>query len=195
MLYRAIPFFLGLVLGRLQRHPARSLRALSVCLGRAVVIVLRFAQPLVCLPWRAWLVIDGPTARAFTLVMGLIVLTNLLASSSALAGWATVFIVGASRGLTGARRRQFPSTRRWQSATPAATPVPAPFDAAAYAATLAPFSDPELRRQARDITHALRGGDPSLTEEDRLIRVQQRRVIYETLDARRADQSESSQRP
>ena len=190
MLYRAIPFSLGLVLGRLQRHPARSLRALSVCLGRAVVIVLRFAQPLVCLPWRAGQLVDGPVARALVGVVGLIVLVNLLASSSALAGWATVFIVGASRGLTGARRGHPPSTRR-QSASPA----PAPFDADAYAATLAPLSDLELRRKARDITHALRGDDPSLTAGDRYVRIQQRRVIYETLDARRADQSESSQRP
>ena len=194
MLYRALLLFLGLVLGQVQRHPLRTLGALQVLVVRYSLMMVTALKQLVCLPWRAWLVIDGPTARAFTLVMGLIVLTNLLASSSALAGWATVFIVGASRGLTGARRRQFPSTRRWQSATPAATPVPAPFDAAAHAATLAPFSDPELRRQARDITHALRGGDPSLTEEDRLIRVQQRRVIYETLDARRAAQSGSPHR-
>ncbi|MEZ5602211.1 MAG: hypothetical protein R3F36_15345 [Candidatus Competibacteraceae bacterium] len=133
--------------------------------------------------------------RAFALVMGLIVLVNLLASSSALAGWATLFIVGASRGLTGPLRRGHPTAWRWQSATPAATPAQAPFDAAAYAATLAPFSDLELRRQARDITQALRGGDPSLTEEDRYIRVQRRRVIYETLDARRAAQGGSARRP
>ena len=56
-------------------------------------------------------------------------LVNLLASSSALAGWATVFIVGAFRGLTGLLRRGPPTSRRWQSATPAAIPVPAPFDA------------------------------------------------------------------
>ncbi len=191
MLYRAIPFSLGLVLGRLQRHPARSLRALSVCLGRAVVIVLRFAQPLVCLPWRAGQLVDGPVARALVGVVGLIVLANLLASSSTLAGWATVFIVGASRGLTGARRGHSSSTtRRLQSATAG----PVPFDAVAYAATLAPFSDPELRRKAREIAHALQGGDPTLTEEDRRDRVQQRRVIHETLDARRVARDGSSPR-
>lgn len=119
-------FILGLVLGRIQRHPVRSLRALAVCLGRAVVIALRFSQHLVCLLWRAWRGIDGPVARALALVMGLIVLANLLASSSALAGWATVFIVGAFRGLTGLLRRGHPtSTRRVQSASP----TPAPFDA------------------------------------------------------------------
>lgn len=195
MLYRALLLFLGLVLGQVQRHPLRTLGALQVLVVRYSLMMVTALKPLVCLPWRAWRVIDGPTARAFTLVMGLIVLVNLLASSSALAGWATLFIVGASRGLTGPLRRGHPTAWRWQSATPAATPVPAPFDAAAYAATLAPFSDPELRRQARDITQALRGGDPSLTEEDRYIRVQQRRVIYETLDARRAAQGGSARRP
>ena len=193
---RTLLLILGLVFGQVQRHPARSFRALAVCLGHAVVIVLEFAaQHLVRLPWRAWRVIDGPPARAFALVMGLIVLANLLASSGALAGWATVFIVGASRGLTGPLRRGHPTAWRWQSATPAATPVPVPFDAAAYAATLAPFSDLELRRQARDITQALRGGDPSLTDAERRDRVQQRRVIYETLDARRTAQGGSSRRP
>ncbi len=122
-------FILGLVLGRIQRHPVRSLRALAVCLGRAVVIALRFSQHLVGLLWRVWRGIDGPVARALALVMGLIVLANLLASSSALAGWATVFIVGAFRGLTGLLRRGHPTSRHWQSATPAAIPVPAPFDA------------------------------------------------------------------
>ena len=101
MLYRAILLFLGLVLGRSNGIPCGLSVPIRV-LGFAVVIVLRFAlKPLVCLPWRAWRVIDGPTARAFAVVMGLIVLVNLLASSSALAGWATLFIVGASRGLTG----------------------------------------------------------------------------------------------
>ena len=195
MLYRALLLFLGLVLGQVQRHPMRTLGALQALVVRYSLILATTLKLLVCLPWRVWRVIDGPTARAFALVMGLIVLFNLLASSSALAGWATLFIVGASRGLTGPLRRQLPSTRRWQSTTPAATPVPAPFDAAAYAATLAPFSDLELRRQARDITQALRGGDPSLTEEDRYIRVQRRRVIYETLDARRAAQGGSARRP
>lgn len=195
MLYRALLLFLGLVLGQVQRHPLRTLGALQARVVRYSLILATALKPLACLPWRAWRVIDGPTARAFALVMGLIVLVNLLASSSALAGWATLFIVGASRGLTGPLRRGHPTAWRWQSATPAATPVPAPFDAAAYAATLAPFSDPELRRQARDITQALRGGDPSLTEEDRYIRVQQRRVIYETLDARRAAQGGSARRP
>lgn len=195
MLYRALLLFLGLVLGQVQRHPARSLRALAVCLGHAVVVFFLCIRQLVCILWRAYLEVDGPVTRAFALVMGLIVLVNLLASSSALAGWATLFIVGASRGLTGPLRRGHPTAWRWQSATPAATPVPAPFDAAAYAATLAPFSDLELRRQARDITQALRGGDPSLTEEDRYIRVQRRRVIYETLDARRAAQGGSARRP
>ena len=122
-------FILGLVLGRIQRPPVRSLRALAVCLGHAVVIALRFSQHLVGLLWRVWRGIDGPVARALALVMGLIVLANLLASSSALAGWATVFIVGAFRGLTGLLRRGPPTSRRWQSATPAAIPVPAPFDA------------------------------------------------------------------
>ena len=195
MLYRALLLFLGLVLGQVQRYPLRTLGALQALAVRYSLVLATTLKPLVCLPWRAWRVIDGPTARAFALVMGLIVLVNLLASSSALAGWATLFIVGASRGLTGPLRRGHPTAWRWQSATPAATPVPAPFDAAAYAATLAPFSDPELRRQARDITQALRGGDPSLTEEDRYIRVQQRRVIYETLDARRAAQGGSARRP
>ena len=195
MLYRAFLLFLGLVLGQVQRHPLRTLGALQALVVRYSLILATALKPLACLPWRAWRVIDGPTARAFALVMGLIVLVNLLASSSALAGWATLFIVGASRGLTGPLRRGHPTAWRWQSATPAATPVPAPFDAAAYAVTLAPFSDPELRRQARDITQALRGGDPSLTEEDRYIRVQQRRVIYETLDARRAAQGGSARRP
>ncbi len=125
MLYRALLLFLGLVLGRIQRHPVRSLRALAVCLGRAVVIALRFSQHLVGLLWRVWRGIDGPVARALALVMGLIVLANLLASSSALAGWATVFIVGAFRGLTGLLRRGHPTSRRWQSAMAA----PAPFDA------------------------------------------------------------------
>ncbi len=183
MLYRALLLFLGLVLGQVQRHPARSLRALAVCLGHAVVVFFLCIRQLVCILWRAYLEVDGPVTRAFALVMGLIVLVNLLASSSALAGWATLFIVGASRGLTGPLRRGHPTAWRWQSATPAATPVPAP------------FSDLELRRQARDITQALRGGDPSLTEEDRYIRVQRRRVIYETLDARRAAQGGSARRP
>ena len=195
MLYRALLLFLGLVLGPVQRHPLRTLGALQALVVRYSLILATALKPLACLPWRAWRVIDGPPARAFALVMGLIVLVNLLASSSALAGWATVFIVGASRGLTGPLRRGHPTAWRWQSATPAATPVSAPFDAVAYAATLAPFSDMELRRKARDITQALRGGDPSLTEEDRHIRVQQRRVIYETLDARRAAQGGSSRRP
>jgi hypothetical protein len=160
-----------------------------------VVVFFLCIRQLVCILWRAYLEVDGPVTRAFALVMGLIVLVNLLASSSALAGWATLFIVGASRGLTGPLRRGHPTAWRWQSATPAATPAQAPFDAAAYAATLAPFSDLELRRQARDITQALRGGDPSLTDAERRDRVQQRRVIYETLDARRTAQGGSSRRP
>lgn len=195
MLYRALLLFLGLILGPVQRHPVRTLGALQALVVRYSFMMVTAHKPLVRLPWRAWQVIDGPPARAFALVMGLIVLANLLASSGALAGWATLFIVGASRGLTGPLRRGHPTAWRWQSATPAATPVPAPFDAAAYAATLAPFSDPELRRQARDITQALRGGDPSLTDAERRDRVQQRRVIYETLDARRAAQGGSSRRP
>lgn len=195
MLCRALLLFLGLVLGQVQRHPVRTLGALQARVVRYSFMMVTALKPLVCLPWRAWRVIDGPVTRAFALVMGLIVLVNLLASSSALAGWATLFIVGASRGLTGPLRRGHPTAWRWQSATPAATPAQAPFDAAAYAATLAPFSDSELRRQARDITQALRGGDPSLTEEDRYIRMQRRRVIYETLDARRAAQGGSARRP
>ena len=130
-------FILGLVLGRIQRHPVRSLRALAVCLGHAVVIALRFSQHLVGLLWRVWRGIDGPVARALALVMGLIVLANLLASSSTLASWATVLIVGASRGLTGTRRGPPTSTRRVQSAMAA----PAPFDAGLSQALQLPHID------------------------------------------------------
>jgi len=159
-----------------------------VCLGCAVVIVFRFAPPLVGLLWRAWRVIDGPIARPITWVVGLIVRANLLASSSTMANGLTLFIFGASRSLFANARRSFASRQR-----PAVTADRAPFDVTAYAATLTPFSDPELRRQARDITHALRDGNPSLTDEARQIRIQQRRVIDETLDARRAARDRSDQ--
>ena len=125
---RALLLFLGLVLGQVQRHPVRTLGALQALAVRYSLMIVTALNQFVCLLWRAWLVIDGPPARAFALVMGLIVLVNLLASSSALAGWATVFIVGASRGLTGLLRRGHPTSRRVQSVSPAA-PVPAPFDA------------------------------------------------------------------
>ena len=146
-----------------------------MCLGCAVVIVFRFAQSLVGLLWRAWRVIDGPIARPIAWVLGLIVLANLLASSRTTANGLTLFIFGASRSLFANARRSFTSRQR-----PAVTADRAPFDVTAYAATLTPFSDPELRRQARDITHALHGSDPSLTDAERYVRVQQRCVIYES---------------
>ena len=146
-----VPFCCSLTRPRqVQRHPARSFRALAVCLGTRGGCFFLCIRQLVCILGGPTFEVDGPVTRAFALVMGLIVLVNLLASSSALAGWATLFIVGASRGLTGPLRRGHPTAWRWQSATPAATPAQAPFDAAAYAATLAPFSD--LSCGARRVT-------------------------------------------
>ena len=134
---RALLLFLGLVLGQVQRHPVRTLGALQALAVRYSLMIVTALKQFVCLLWRAWLVIDGPPARAFALVMGLIVLVNLLASSSALAGWATVLIVGASRGLTGTRRGPPTSTRRVQSAMAA----PAPFDAGLSQALQLPHID------------------------------------------------------
>ena len=159
MLYRALLLFLGLVLGQVQRHPARSPRPGRVSRTRGGCFFLCIRQ-LVCILWQAYLEVDGPVTRAFALVMGLIVLVNLLASSSALAGWATLFIVGASRGVTGPLRRGHPTAWRWQSRHAGRYQSQRP--------STRPPTPPRwrcsptgLRRQARDITAALRGGDPS----------------------------------
>lgn len=185
-------FLAGCVLGCIQRHPFQSIAALGVGLGRAVVTLLRLARQVLVLLGQTWRAIDGPWVRQFGPVVGLVVLAPCLADP-ALANWLTLFIFGASRGVFSDALRAERATRRRRSASAVANPTP--FDAAGYAATRAPFSDAELRRQARAITHALRAGDSALTEEDRHVRMQQRRVIDPTLDERRAARGQSAGRP
>jgi hypothetical protein len=150
----------------------------------------RLARQFLALLGPTWRAIDGPFSRAVGPVVGLVVLTQWLADS-ALAHEVTLFIFGASRGVFTDALRAERATQQRRNAAAGQTP----FDAATDAATRAPFSDAELRRQARAITDALRGGDPSLTEEDRPVRMQQRRVIDPTVDERRAARGPSAGRP
>lgn len=191
-------FCLGLVLGRAPHHPIKTLGALLAFGVRHLIaiaaptttVLKRVAVAL----GRVWRVIDGPATRARVLVVGLIVLANTLASHSALAGWATLFVFGASRSLLTSAFRGCPAalTRLPPPSAPAAGL--APFDETAFAATLAPHSDQELRRRARQLTDELHH-NPALTGEDRHVHEQQRRVIYATLDARRAARSGSPCHP
>ncbi len=185
-------FFVGLVLGHIQRRPLQSIAALSLCVGRAMTTPFRLARQFLALLGQTWRAIDGPLVRQFGPVVGLVVLAQCLADP-ALANWVTLFIFGASRGVfAGALHAERAARRRRKSA---AAGQEASFDAAAYAASLEPLSDTELRRQARAITDALCRGDPSLTEQDRRDRVRQRQVIDETLDTRRAARGQSARRP
>lgn len=139
-------FCLGLVLGRAPHHPIKTIGALLAFVVRHLIAIAAttatvLKQVAVAL-WQAWRVIEGPATRAIVLVGGLIVLANTLLSSSSLAGWATLFVFGASRSLlTGAFSGRPTATKRPQPQSATAVGL-APFAEAAFVATLAPHSDP-----------------------------------------------------
>ena len=107
-------FFVGLVLGHIQRRPLQSIAALSLCVGRAMTTPFRLARQFLALLGQTWRAIDGPLVRQFGPVVGLVVLAQCLADP-ALANWVTLFIFGASRGVfagalhaeRAARRREY----------------------------------------------------------------------------------------
>lgn len=71
---------------------------------------------------------------------------------------------------------------RTREASPSPSAAP-PFDEAAFVSTLKPLPDADLRRMADGIARTLQG---PVSAQDRQDLAQQRRLLYRTLDERRA---------
>ncbi len=137
-------FVLGLVCGRAQNHPLRTLVALIAFLGRGVIFLARFSGAIACLLYRGWQAIDGPAARGITLVASLILLANTLLDSD-VAGWAMLLIVGASRSLFSASWSHTATPKNRSVSVPIEKAGLRPFDEATFVASLDRLSDRELR--------------------------------------------------
>ena len=180
----SILFFLGLIFGQIQRHPSRAFSVLRAPMVRGFLITATVIKKLACLFWGTVQFLGFGLSS----VVVLLILANTLLSSE-LAVWASLLVIGGSPRVLGGRFRNRSSSVRNVTVVEEQSAVSSPpssssFDEAAYAATLTAIADVELRRRARGITAELRSR--SLTAQERFEHQQQRRVIYETLDARRA---------
>ena len=183
-------FFLGLVFGQVRRQPARAFSALRAPMVRCFLITATALKKITHLLWATVQFLGFGLSS----VVLLLILANTLLSSE-LAIWASLFVLGGSPRVLGGRFRNRPSSARnvtiaeeqslAVSASSSSSSLSSAFDEAAYAATLTALADVDLRRKARGITNELRSRR-SLTAQERFERAQQRRVIYKTLDDRRA---------
>lgn len=149
-------FLLGILLGRIARHPPRVPRAVSAVVRAAVAV----------LTW-------PPSRNA--IFLGLFYPIALHDAGE----FAATFLAAVlAWWLPWRTYRSSPSAVTALSSTPAPS-----FDEAAFAATLVPLPDPELRRMADQIAVDLQGPLPA---QDRQDRVRQRRLLYRTLDERRS---------
>ncbi|MCB1797161.1 MAG: hypothetical protein KDJ70_22605, partial [Candidatus Competibacteraceae bacterium] len=103
-------FFLGLVLGQFQRHPLRTLT--PVVRGFSML-----ATALKKITYLSWATVQFMGFGLSSVVLLLVLANTLLDSERAV--WASVFILGASRGVLSSAFRGRPSSRRMPVASAA----------------------------------------------------------------------------
>jgi len=170
-------FWLGVILGCARVHPLRASHVCCVYLGRGLMWLTGVLRQTLSALVPSCKLLDCTITRNLLVLAAFGLLTEAAAGPGAAS--LVVLFLAAKLPWAGGNPRVL---RRLPLLT-GLTRQPPPFDLAAFEASLAPLADAELRQLADGFQAQQRGSLPDRQRRERTLRV---RVIYRTLDQRRA---------
>lgn len=175
-----VSFVVGLLLAASRRRPRQASLATLALAGQCGATVLAVAGHYLCclaaIVPAALKALDGSTARKLAVLAVFAALAEAVLGGGA-SVWVALFFAAKLPWFAGSFRSHRPSL------APPAAPAAPPFDEAAFVSGLKPLPDADLRRMADGIARTLQG---PVSAQDRQDLAQQRRLLYRTLDERRA---------